>query len=208
MKKILFFVVAAFAMLFTSCQKCSNAAEAEQKDSVSAIVVKSDVWRDIIAQMWPAVNAQFPEYSFYESYGTVKKLENGEWGLDHNTFRAAYGCPFKNASVLVYVENDTMKFEQVDEAWLEDVYMTPFVPCDLSLAIETIQKKVDVDPEGMPVVLRHQLYPGVYEPQFLLGSAYDCHSVNVFSLEVDVLLKDTDKLVVEHTGLAAEKALK
>lgn len=206
MKKILFFVMAAFAMLVTSCQSCGSEQEEQKKDE--AVIIKTDNWEAIIAKIWPVVNEQYPEYAFYEASGKVKKLDSGNWGVDRNTFRAAYGCPFKNASVLAYVENDTLKLMQVDEPWLEDIYMTPFVPCDLDLAIKTIQKKVDVDPTGMPAVIRHQLYPGVYEPQLLLGSAYDCHSVNLYSLKVDVPLNGTDKLVVEHTGLAAEKALK
>lgn len=151
MKKILFFVMAAFAMLVTSCQSCGS--EQEQKKD-EAVIIKTDNWEAIIAKIWPVVNAQYPEYAFYEAFGSLKKLDNGNWGVDHNTFRAAYGCPFKNASVLAYVENDTMKLMQVDEPWLEDVYMTPFVPCDLDLAIKTLQKVVDLEPEGMPAVLR------------------------------------------------------
>ena len=205
MKKILFFVMAAFAMLVTSCQSCGS--EQEQKKD-EAVIIKTDNWEAIIAKIWPVVNAQYPEYAFYEASGSLKKLDNGNWGVDHNTFRVAYGCPFKNASVLAYVENDTLKLMQVDEPWLEDVYMTPFVPCDLDLAIKTLQKVVDLEPEGMPAVLRHQLFPGIVEPEWLVGSASGCHSVNVYSMKVDVPLKDSEGLVVEHTGLAAEKALK
>ncbi len=151
MKKILFFVMAAFAMLVTSCQSCGS--EQEQKKD-EAVIIKTDNWEAIIAKIWPVVNAQYPEYAFYEASGSLKKLDSGNWGVDRNTFRAAYGCPFKNASVLAYVENDTLKLMQVDEPWLEDVYMTPFVPCDLDLAIKTLQKVVDLEPEGLPAVLR------------------------------------------------------
>ena len=205
MKKILFFVMAAFAMLVTSCQSCGS--EQEQKKD-EAVIIKTDNWEAIIAKIWPVVNAQYPEYAFYEASGSLKKLDNGNWGVDHNTFRVAYGCPFKNASVLAYVENDTLKLMQVDEPWLEDVYMTPFVPCDLDLAIKTLQKVVDLEPEGMPAVLRHQLFPGIVEPEYLVGSVSSCHSVNVYSMKVDVPLKGIEGLVVEHTGLAAKKALK
>lgn len=202
MKKILFLFVAAFAMLFTSCQGCGN-TEPEQKGD-EAIIINSDNWNEIIAKVIPAVNANYPEYAFYEASGTVKKLDD-QWGIDHNTFRAAFGNPFRVASVLAYVQNDTLKFYQVDEPWCEDVYTTPFTPCDLDLAIKTLQKTIDIAPEGSPAVLRFQLFPGIIEPEFLVGSIAECHSVNVYSLTVDQPLGDTKKLVVEHTGLAAKK---
>lgn len=202
MKKIFLFVVAAFAMLFTSCQNCGNTPEPEQKDD--AVVITSDDWKDIIAKVIPAVNANYPEYAFYEASGTVKKLDD-QWGIDHNTFQAAFGNPFRVASVLAYVQNDTLKFYQVDEPWCEDVYTTPFTPCDLDLAIKTLQKTIDIAPEGSPAVLRFQLYPGIIEPQVIVGTIAECHTVNVYSLTVDQPLGDTKNLVVEHTGLAAKK---
>lgn len=201
MKKILFLFVAAFAMLFTSCQGCGN-TEPEQKDN--AIVITSDNWDDIIAKVWPAVNANYPDYAFYEAEGKAKKLDD-QWGIDHNTFRAAFGNPFKIASVLAYIENDTLKFYQVDEPWCEDVYTTPFVPCNLDLAIKTLQKTIDIAPEGSPCVIRHQLFPDEREPRWFIGTIAECHTVNVYSLIVDQPLKDFDGLQVEHTGLAAKK---
>lgn len=191
-------------MLFTSCQGCGN-TEPEQKDD--AVVVTSDDWKDIIAAIWPAVNAQYPDYAFYEASGIVKKLDEG-WGVDHNTFQAAFGNPFKIASVVVTIQNDTVNFMQVDEPWCEDVYMTPFVPCDLTMAIETLQKKMDINPEGFPAVLRFQLFPGICEPQWICGTMFDCHTVNVYSLTVDQPLKDHEGLQVEHTGLAAQSQKK
>lgn len=202
MKKILFLFVAAFAMLFTSCQGCGNTEPEQKGDEV--IIIKSDNWNEIIAKVIPAVNANYPEYAFYEASGTVKKLDD-QWGIDHNTFQAAFGNPFRVASVLAYVQNDTLKFYQVDEPWCEDVYMTPFVPCDLDLAIQTLQKTIDIAPEGRPAVLRFQLFPNIIEPEWLVGSIAECHSVNVYSLTVDQPLGDTKNLVVEHTGLAAKK---
>ena len=202
MKKILFLFVAAFAMLFTSCQGCGN-TEPEQKGD-EAIIINSDNLDDIIAKVWPAVNANYPDYAFYEIEGTLKKLDD-QWGVDHNSFRMAFGNPFKVASVLAYIENDTLKFYQVDEPWCEDVYTTPFLPCDLDTAIKTLQKTIDIFPEGKPFSIRHQLYPGICEPQILVGTISECHSVNVYSLTVDQPLGDTKNLVVEHTGLAAKK---
>ena len=203
MKKLTMFFAAIFCMslLFVSCNSCKN--EPEQKDK--AIVITTDDFEEIIKVVVPAVNAQYPEYAFYEASGDLKKLGD-KWGVDKNTFRAAFGCPTKIASVLAYVENDTLKFYQVDEPWLEDVYMSPYVPTDLNYGLEAIQKKVDVAfKDGDPVVLRHQLFPGCYEPELLVGTISTCHSVNVYSLIVDQPLKDSDKLVVEHTGLAAKK---
>lgn len=202
MKKIFLFVVAAFAMLFTSCQNCGNTPEPEQKDD--AVVITSDDWKDIIAKVWPAVNSQYPDYAFYEAEGKVKKLDE-VWGVDRNTFRAAFGNPFKIASVIAYIQNDTLKFYQVDEPWCEDIYMTLFVPCDLTMAIETLQKTIDIAPEGSPAVLRHQLFPNELEPRWFIGSIAECHTVNVYSLIVDQPLKDFGGLQVEHTGFAAKK---
>lgn len=203
MKKLTMFFAAIFCMslLFVSCNSCKN--EPEQKDK--AIVITTDDFEEIIKVVVPAVNAQYPEYAFYEASGDLKKIGD-KWGVDKNTFQAAFGCPTKIASVLAYVKNDTLKLYQVDEPWCEDVYMTPYVPTDLNYALEAIQKKIDVEfTEGSPVVLRFQLFPNIIEPEYLVGTISDCHSVNVYSLTVDQPLKGSDKLVVEHTGLAAKK---
>ena len=188
MKKILFIFVAAFTMLFTACQSCGTQPEPEQKDD--AVVIASDNWDDLIEKSVIAIQGAYPEYTFYEASGNLKKLEDGKWGVDRNTFRIAFGKINGNATVIGTVKKDTLRLIQVDEPWLEDVHTTPFVPYSLNDAIEAIQAKVDVEfTEGEPAVLRFQLFPGIYEPELLIGSWSACHSLKVYSGGVDIPLK-------------------
>ena len=53
-------------------------------------------------------------------------------------------------------------------------------------AVEAIQKEIDIELNNQPVVLRHQLAPNIYEPQFIIGSFMGCHSITVFSHKIDV----------------------
>ena len=64
--------------------------------------------------------------------------------------------------------------------------MSAFVPTTLQDAVEEIQKQIDIELNGQPVVLRHQLAPNIFEPQFIIGSFLGCHSITVFSHKVDV----------------------
>ena len=203
MKKILFMFMAAFALLLTACNGCGPKDEPEQKSD--AVVITSDDWNDLIEKSVIAIQSAYPEYTFYEAAGDVKKIGEDKWGVDHNTFQIVFGKINGNATVIGDVKNDTLVLTQIDEPWLEDVHMTPFVPVDLDLAIKTLQKTIDIAPEGQPAVLRFQLYPNEIEPRFFVGSVASCMTVNCYSMKVNDPLGDREGLWVEHTGLAAKK---
>ena len=192
MRKIaILFAAFLMTMGLFSCQKCSK--EADTKD---ALVVTTDDFEEIIKSIIPYVNKNYPEFAFYEAYGIIKQDSAGDFSVDRNTFHAAFGCPTDIKSLFVTVENDTAKFQVFNEPWLEDIYMTPFIPLSMNEAVKTIQKKIDIAPEGLPIVLRHQLYPGEAEPRWFIGTISDCHTVNVYTMEIDAPLKDFDGLML------------
>lgn len=201
MKKLIFSIMMAFMCgMMVSCIQCSTAAPENDQTAVedTAIIVKNDYFRGILLKIWPIMNKKYPNYAFYEASGHLKKLEKDDmWGVDHNTFSATYNSLVGPASVVVYVENDTLKFKEKDEPWIGDRYTTPFVMCDLTLAIKTLQKEINYVPkEGTPVVLRHQVHPNICEPQYIIGGMVSCHAVNAYSLKVDPLSDRED--VVEQ----------
>lgn len=188
--------MAAFALLLTSCNSCGPKDEPEQKSD--AVVITSDDWDDLIEKSVIGIQTAYPEYTFYEASGNLKKLPDGKWGVDRSTFHIAFGKINGIGTVTGVVKNDTLVLAQFDEPWLEDVHMTPFVGYSLNDAIEKIQSEIDIAfQEGECAVLRHQLFPGIYEPEYLIGSWSSCHSCRAFSGEVDVPIKDLKGLQLE-----------
>ena len=188
MRKILFLFVAAFAMLLAACNGCKPEPVEPVED---AVVIKTNNPEEIIQIVNPIIAKKYPTYVFYEVSGTVKK-ENGNYGLDHNTIQFAYGCTVKPATVIATIENDTLKIAEFDEPWLEDVYLTPFFPTTLDMAVKTIEGKIDFVADGAFAVLRHQLYlisEATIEPQWIIGPASSCHTVGVYSLRVDASME-------------------
>ena len=206
MKKILFIFMSAFAMLLTACQSCGTQPEPEQKDT--AVVIASDDWNVLIEKSVIAIHAAYPEYEFYEASGNLKKinLENTTWGVDRNTFQIVFGKVNDNATVIGTIKNDTLKLEQVDEPWLEDVHTTPFVALDLDYAIKKIQEAIDVEfEEGTVAVFRFQLFYSIFEPEYLIGNWETCHSIKAYSGKVDEPLKGTKGFCAKQPGFAEKK---
>ena len=206
MKKILFFFMTAIAMLFTACQSCGTQPAPEQKDT--AVVIASDDWNVLIEKSVIAIQATYPEYTFYEASGNLKKinLQDVTWGVDRNTFQIVFGKINGNATVIGTIKNDTLKLEQVDEPWLEDVHTTPFVALDLDYAIKKIQEAIDVEfEEGTPAVFRFQLFYSIYEPEYLIGDWRTCHSIKAYSGKVDEPLKGAKGLCAKQPGFAEKK---
>ena len=189
---------AAFAMLLTSCNGCKPEPVEPTED---AVVIKTDNPEEMIQIVNPIIAKKYPTYVFYEMSGTVKK-EDGNYGFDHNTVQFAYGCTVKPATVLATIENDTLKIAEFDEPWLEDVFMTPFVPVSLDQAIKAIEGKVDFIADGKPGCLRHQLFyvsEATIEGEWLIGTASQTHSCGVYSLRVDASMEP-----IKESGLKSE----
>lgn len=149
------------------------------------LTVESDDWYDIFSVIYPAVNERYPECSFYEAGGRLKKIKDDNlWGVDHNTFVAVFGNPFKvGGCVKVLIVNDTVKFKYYDEPWVGTRYTTPFVLCDLSRAVELVQKKVNICPENDWATLSFSLYD--IEPKWSIETADETYMVGAYSLDVD-----------------------
>ena len=131
------------------------------------------------------MNERFPEYSFYQARGRLKKIgDDGLWGVEHNTFVAVFGNPFKfDGCVEAFIENDTVKFKHHDEPWVGTRYTTPFVLCDLTRAVEAIQKKVNICPENDLATLCFSLDD--IEPKWSIESTNETYTVGAYSLDVD-----------------------
>ena len=198
MKKILFLFAAAFAMLLTACNGCKPEPVEPTED---AVVIKTDNPEKMIQIVNPIIAKKYPTYVFYEMSGTVKK-DSTVYGLNHNTVKFAYGCTVKPTTVIATIINDTLRIVEFDEPWLEDVYMTPFVPLSLDLACKTIGEKLDFIPDGQPAVLRHQLYlisEATIEPQWIVGNFSSCHTCGIYSLRVDASMEP-----IKESGLKSE----
>lgn len=138
-----------------------------------------------------AVMKKHPEAAFYEAQGYL--IPNDSIGckvdgtIDKSKFRVVYRKPINETVIATFTEDDKVNIEVVKEPWLEDVVMTPYVPLSVEQAIEILVKKYGVDGVGEgPVTLRHQLFPGEVEPRYFFGTLAALHTVNVYSLKVDV----------------------
>ena len=82
-----------------------------------------------------------------------------------------------------FVVNDTVKFKYQDGPWVGTRYMSPFVLCDLTRAVELIQKKADICPENDWAILYFSLDD--IEPKWSIETANETYMVGAYSLDVD-----------------------
>lgn len=183
MKNLTFFAAALFMLLLTSCNGCNNNPV---KPTDDAVVIKTENFEEMVSTIVEAVNAKYPKYGFYEAHGILNIAEDGTVTVPHDGFKVAFGNTQEIGTVLAIIVNDTLRLAEIKQPWLEDWHTTPFVPMTLAEAVETIQGQIDVVLNGQPVVLRHQLAPNIFEPQFIIGNWENCHSVETYSRKVDV----------------------
>ena len=204
MKKIMFFAAALFMLLLTACNGCNNEPVEPADD---AVVIKTENFEEMVSAINEAVNAKFPKYAFYEAHGILNVAEDGTVTVPHDGFEAAYGNTQENGTVIAVIVNDTLRMQEIKEPWLEDLFTTPFVSTTLDEAVEIIQGQIDVVLNGQPCVLRHQLAPNIHEPQFIIGTWANCHSVEVYSRRVDVpCTHDAPAVALKESGLKKEEA--
>jgi hypothetical protein len=155
MKKILFLFAAAFAMLLTACNSCKPKPVDPTED---VVLIKSDVLEEIIPHVRKCVMEQYPGFEFYEADFVMKTLPDSTIGVDrNNNFQIAFGNPIAAETVLATIANDTLKLEYVKSPWLEDFFMSPFVPMSLDDAVKLIEKSIGhkMKVDGQPGCLRH-----------------------------------------------------
>ena len=77
------------------------------------------------------------------------------------------------------------KSKKVNDVWCEDIVTTPYVPTTADQAINILKEKLG-EFKACPITLRHMLYPGEIEPKYFIGTFMDCHTVGVYSGQVDL----------------------
>lgn len=164
------------AVLLTSCS-CSS------KKSVSKI--QSSDFNELLMFADSNVVYDYPGFVFYEASAKLSKVDslakNGV--IDQSTFMAVYECFYGDQKTLevTFDSVGNINYQVIDDVWVEDMVMTPYVPMDLYQAINLLEKDGIAVGAGQPVVLRHQLWFQEPEPRYFFGGVYDCNTVNVYT---------------------------
>ena len=147
-----------------------------------------------------AVMKKYPEAAFYEAQGYLVPNDsigcNVDGTIDPQRFKLAYRKPTNQTVIATFDENEEPKLEVVKSPWLEDIVTTPYPPISIEQAIEVLVKKYGNDAVGEgPATYRHQLFPGEAEPRYFIGNLGKLHTVNVYTLKVDVPAGGDNKVV-------------
>ena len=133
-----------------------------------------------------AVMKRYPQARFYEAQGYLTKDVNGQ--VESDSVKLAYALPEKDSVVTVIGtldEEGKPKVKKVNDVWCEDIVTTPYVPMTADQALNILKEKFGEFKAG-PITLRHMLFPGEIEPKYFIGTFMDCHSVGVYSGQVDL----------------------
>ena len=140
-----------------------------------------------------AVLKEYPSAQFYEAQGYLIPTDNigckVDGTIDTAKFRVAYNYFDGNQKTIIgtFNEDGTVNIQVVNDIWVEDIIMTPYIAMECEQAIEILCNKYGssaVNPG--PVTLRHQLFPGEAEPRYFFGSLGRIHTVNVYTGKIDV----------------------
>lgn len=136
------------------------------------------------------VMKQHPEVGFYEAQGFLVATDSVDGPyvdgtIDVDKFKAVY-TNMNNGTYIGTIKDGKVNIEFVNEPWLEDIIMTPYVPTDIEFAIKLITDKLGKHAVGAgPVTLRHQLFPGEAEPRYFFGTIANCKTVNVYTGKIN-----------------------
>lgn len=132
------------------------------------------------------VMKQHPLLGFYEAQGHLINTDKGIDGtIDVDHFRVIY-TDMKGNTYIGTIKEEKVDIQFIQEPWLEDIIMTPYISMDIEEAIKFVTKALGehaVKPG--PVTLRHQLYPGEGEPRYFFGTFNNCNTVNVYTGKVN-----------------------
>ena len=161
------------------------------------------------------VMKQHPLLGFYEAQGHLIQTDNGIDGtIDVDHFKAIY-TDMKGNTYIGTIKEEKVNIEIIEEPWLEDIIMTPYISMDIEEAIKFVTKALgEHSIKPGPVTLRHQLYPGEGEPRYFFGTFNNCNTVNVYTGKVNAPLntpgreeekkepeKKTKPVIKDFTGL-------
>ena len=202
MKKIIMFFAAAIMMAFLACSGCS-----EDKDKPATVAETND-FDELYLSINKIIAEKYPAYALYEveaNFSDDDSLAN-QGVINPMSMKVVYGFTEGNKTLMATVDSAfNVNIEIINSPWLEDMYMTPYQPMTLKYAVEILQNELGVHIKaGLPVCFRHQLWFKEPEPRYFLGTAISCHTVNVYTAEVDQpLAEPTEEFLKEH-GLDSE----
>ena len=211
MKKLFIFLalIVVAALSVSSCKEHNNAEQQHKTRKVDTIFVNMNNtnWEVFIGSLMPSLRRALPNYEFYESSGKLTVNEDDTFGVDPKTLKFVFQNPKTMHCAICFVtDSGYIKIEKYDEPWMEDVYMSPYVPMGLNQAIEIITHQVDCKFfPGESFVLRHQMYSGEVEPRMFVGDMNNLHSVSIFSREVDKPLNSSGELMAAPSHILEQK---
>jgi hypothetical protein len=150
-----------------------------------------------IDEIYVAVMKRYPLARFYEAQGYLTEDVNGD--VKPDSVKLAFAIPDKDSVATIIGtldEEGKPKIKKVADVWCEDFVTTPYVPLTADQAINILKEKFGgfKKVKAGPITLRHMLYPGEIEPKYFIGTFMDCHSVGVYSAQVDTTF------VTEHSN--------
>jgi len=133
-----------------------------------------------------AVMKRYPEACFFEAQGYLTESVDGQ--VKGESVKVAYGLPEKKETLIGTLDQEGKpKIKRVSDIWCEDIVTTPYVPLTAQEAIEILSSGFCGDViKPCPITLRHMLYPGEIEPKYFIGTFMDCHTVGVYSRQIDL----------------------
>jgi hypothetical protein len=136
-----------------------------------------------IEEVSAAVMKRYPLARFYEAQGYLTEEVDGD--VKSDSVKLAFGLS-DNSTVIGTLDKDGKpKIKKVQDIWCEDFVTTPYVPITANQAISILKEKFG-EFSACPITLRHMLYPGEIEPKYFVGTFMDCHTVGVYSGQVDL----------------------
>jgi hypothetical protein len=142
------------------------------------------------------VMKKYPLAAFYEMQGylvpndgKVEGKPDVDGTIDEEHTLLVYCIPGTITTITAtFDEEQNVVVKKISSPWCEDVIMTPYIGLTADMAIDLVVKELGSDAvsEG-PITLRHCLYPGEIEPKYFIGSIHACHSVGVYSGNVDTV---------------------
>lgn len=142
-------------------------------------------FNDILEKIYVATMSMYPEARFYEAQGILDEVD-GEIQSTVSQMTIAFFLPM-NKTLVVNVTEDTREFKIVNSPWLEDRFMTPYVPATLEEAIERM-KSANYILSSNHVVLRHPLSPHYTRPAYLIGDTKNGgYKVDCYTAEVGII---------------------
>lgn len=134
----------------------------------------AEMFLDILNQANAIVNQAYPGAQFYEA--DQPEPATGNWRF---VFNVPNKTEVNGTAILWYVAGKFSKPEYIAQPWLEDRVIPLPIKMDLSTA-QTLAGKAGYPPPYKNITLRWALYPGVYEPSYIFGTAAGFVFVGVY----------------------------